>query len=90
VAEEHDAPDLAGRHLPGDALRRAVASERTTVVHVETDPRVSAPSSEAWWDVPVAEVSELDSTRAARAEYEEHKTAQRTYLAPAERVESIR
>jgi len=54
------------------------------LVHIETDPTVRSPDSQAWWDVPVAEVSELDSTRRARAEYETAKTAQRPYLAPPE------
>ena len=62
------------------ALTKAKAAERTTVVHVETDPLVDAPDSDAWWDVPVAETSTLDTTRAARAEYEAHKRAQRHYL----------
>jgi 3D-(3,5/4)-trihydroxycyclohexane-1,2-dione acylhydrolase (decyclizing) len=47
---------------------------------VETDPLVPSPSSESWWDVPVAEVSQLDTTQAARAAYDEAKRAQRTYL----------
>jgi 3D-(3,5/4)-trihydroxycyclohexane-1,2-dione acylhydrolase (decyclizing) len=68
------------------ALRRARAAERTTVVHVQTDPLAGAPGSEAWWDVPVAEVSELDSTQAARAGYEEGKRTQRTYLGSREKV----
>jgi 3D-(3,5/4)-trihydroxycyclohexane-1,2-dione acylhydrolase (decyclizing) len=62
------------------ALRKAKDADRTTVVHVEVDPMVGAPDSEAWWDVPVAEVSGLDSVREARAAYERSKTAQRTYL----------
>ena len=62
------------------ALRDAAASEHTTVVHVCTDPLLAAPASEAWWDVPVAEVSELHSTRAARERYEAAKAAQHTYL----------
>ncbi len=57
-----------------------------TVVQIETDPLVSAPDSEAWWDVPVAEVSGLDSTRAARETYAEHKQTQQQYLNPRERV----
>jgi 3D-(3,5/4)-trihydroxycyclohexane-1,2-dione acylhydrolase (decyclizing) len=69
-----------------EALREARSATRTTLVHVETDPLVSAPSSEAWWDVPVAEVAELQSTRAARSEYEQHKRAQRTYIETRERV----
>ena len=62
------------------ALAKARASDRTTVVHIETDPSVPAPDSESWWDVPVAEVSALESTQAARATYEQAKRSQRTYL----------
>jgi 3D-(3,5/4)-trihydroxycyclohexane-1,2-dione acylhydrolase (decyclizing) len=63
-----------------EALKHALAAERTTVVHVETDPLAPAPSSGCWWDVPVAEVAGLDSTRAARTRYEAAKRDQRTYL----------
>ncbi|TDD67708.1 3D-(3,5/4)-trihydroxycyclohexane-1,2-dione acylhydrolase (decyclizing) [Actinomadura darangshiensis] len=63
-----------------EALRKAIASPRTTVVHVETDPLVPAPDSEAWWDVPVAEVAALDHTQQARARYDDQKKAQRRYL----------
>jgi 3D-(3,5/4)-trihydroxycyclohexane-1,2-dione acylhydrolase (decyclizing) len=62
------------------ALREARASDRCTVIEVQTDPLVAAPSSEAWWDVPVAEVAGLDSTRAARKTYEENKRSQRIHL----------
>jgi 3D-(3,5/4)-trihydroxycyclohexane-1,2-dione acylhydrolase (decyclizing) len=62
------------------ALEHARASARTTVVCVETDPLVPGPSSEAWWDVPVAEVSRLESTQQARAGYVASKQRQRTYL----------
>ncbi|MGH8971449.1 MAG: thiamine pyrophosphate-dependent enzyme, partial [Actinomycetes bacterium] len=62
------------------ALVKARGSDRTTVVHVETDPLVPAPGSGSWWDVPVAEVSELNTTQAARAAYDEAKRAQRTHL----------
>jgi 3D-(3,5/4)-trihydroxycyclohexane-1,2-dione acylhydrolase (decyclizing) len=71
-----------------EALRAARDSERTTVVHVRTDPLVPAPSSEAWWDVPVAEVSGLDTTRAARAAYERDKGAQRIHLDTREEVKT--
>ncbi len=61
------------------ALAEAKAQEeaRPVLVHIETDPLVPAPSSESWWDVPVAEVSELDSTREARRSYVKDKTKQR-------------
>lgn len=65
------------------AVLKAKASTRTTVIHVETDPLVPAPDSPAWWDVPVAEVSVLDSTQQARRVYEDHKSRQRPYLTPA-------
>ncbi len=67
-----------------DAVKVAKANDVTTVIHVETDSLINAPSSESWWDVPVSEVSELDSTRAARQTYEQNKAAQRSYLRPAE------
>ena len=70
------------------ALRQASASPRTTVVQVHTDPLVPAPSSEEWWDVPVAEVSELDSTQAARTTYERHKQDQRTFLSTRKEMET--
>ena len=67
------------------AILDAKASPHATVVHVETDPFVGAPSSESWWDVPVAEVSTLASTREARAVYDEHRATQRPHLAPSRR-----
>jgi 3D-(3,5/4)-trihydroxycyclohexane-1,2-dione acylhydrolase (decyclizing) len=50
------------------------------LVQVETDPLVPAPDSEAWWDVPVAEVSALEATRQARKAYEAARTRQHQYL----------
>jgi 3D-(3,5/4)-trihydroxycyclohexane-1,2-dione acylhydrolase (decyclizing) len=63
-----------------DALKRAVLSETTTVVHVETDPDVSVPAYDSWWDVPVAEVSESDAVREARCQYENARRNERAYL----------
>ncbi|WP_037499233.1 3D-(3,5/4)-trihydroxycyclohexane-1,2-dione acylhydrolase (decyclizing) [Solirubrobacter soli] len=62
------------------ALTEARASTATTVIHVETDPLVFAPDSDSWWDVPVCEVAELESTRRARQTYDAHKATQRLYL----------
>jgi 3D-(3,5/4)-trihydroxycyclohexane-1,2-dione acylhydrolase (decyclizing) len=70
------------------ALRDARASSHTTVIHVETDPVLPASSSEAWWDVPVAETAELESTRAARATSEHDERTRQAYLGTAERVEA--
>ena len=62
------------------ALVTARAADRTTLVYIETDPLLGAPSSDAWWDVPVAEVGTLDSTRDARTAYGKAKERQRPYL----------
>jgi 3D-(3,5/4)-trihydroxycyclohexane-1,2-dione acylhydrolase (decyclizing) len=64
------------------ALAQAKEEAGAVLVHIETDPMVPAPDSEAWWDVPVAEVSGLDDTRRARAAYEAAKPAQRPLLGP--------
>jgi 3D-(3,5/4)-trihydroxycyclohexane-1,2-dione acylhydrolase (decyclizing) len=63
-----------------EALATARKSPRTTVVHVRTDPAVSVPSYESWWDVPVAEVSDSPTVRAARAGYARKRTRERPYL----------
>jgi 3D-(3,5/4)-trihydroxycyclohexane-1,2-dione acylhydrolase (decyclizing) len=62
------------------AIQQAKQAKVTTVVHVETDPQAPGPPSQAWWDVPVSEVSELESTRKAYGEYAAAKRAQRHYL----------
>ncbi|MEV4351849.1 3D-(3,5/4)-trihydroxycyclohexane-1,2-dione acylhydrolase (decyclizing) [Actinoplanes sp. NPDC049596] len=63
-----------------DGLKRAREADRLTVVHIETDPLSPVPSSESWWDVPVPEVSLLESTRQARLSYDSAKRDQRQYL----------
>lgn len=65
-----------------DAIVAAKASSTSTVIHVETDPLVKAPDSQSWWDVPVSQVSDLDSTLQAHQHYVKQKSAQRTYLSP--------
>jgi 3D-(3,5/4)-trihydroxycyclohexane-1,2-dione acylhydrolase (decyclizing) len=62
------------------ALEEAKAQNRTTVIVVETDPSVSVPSYESWWDVAVADVSEMESVREARARYEDARKRERHYL----------
>jgi 3D-(3,5/4)-trihydroxycyclohexane-1,2-dione acylhydrolase (decyclizing) len=64
------------------AFADAQAADVTTVIHVETDPLVPAPDSPGWWDVPVAEVAALESTRDARATYDNEKARQRSHLRP--------
>ncbi|WP_431905890.1 3D-(3,5/4)-trihydroxycyclohexane-1,2-dione acylhydrolase (decyclizing) [Amycolatopsis thermoflava] len=62
------------------AIAQAKANSTTTVVHVETDLYGPNPPGSAWWDVPVSEVSELESTRKAYETYSATKRAQRHYL----------
>jgi TPP-dependent trihydroxycyclohexane-1,2-dione (THcHDO) dehydratase len=65
-----------------EALGQAKASGHTTAIHIETDPLAPVPSSEGWWDVPVSEVAQLESTKQARSSYEAAKARQRAFLAP--------
>jgi 3D-(3,5/4)-trihydroxycyclohexane-1,2-dione acylhydrolase (decyclizing) len=62
------------------ALEDAKGVERTVVIHVPVDRYEGVPTYEAFWDVPVAEVSEMDSVINARKEYAEGRRAQRPYL----------
>lgn len=52
-----------------DAIAQAKASDRSTFIHINSDPQIYAPDGAGWWDVPVAEVSTLASTQRARDEY---------------------
>jgi 3D-(3,5/4)-trihydroxycyclohexane-1,2-dione acylhydrolase (decyclizing) len=63
-----------------EALRQAREETRTTVIAVATDRYEGVPSYESWWDVPVAEVAETETVRAAREEYENARSAGRDYL----------
>jgi len=67
-----------------DAVKVAKASDRTTVIHVETDPLVFAPDSESWWDVPVSETSTLESTKTAYQTYSDWKKIQRPLIRPSD------
>ncbi|MCP5111039.1 MAG: 3D-(3,5/4)-trihydroxycyclohexane-1,2-dione acylhydrolase (decyclizing) [bacterium] len=54
--------------------------DRTCVVVVETDLNQRVPGYESWWDVQIAEVSEVESVREARKQWEEAVTKERHYL----------
>ncbi|GAA0192652.1 3D-(3,5/4)-trihydroxycyclohexane-1,2-dione acylhydrolase (decyclizing) [Cytobacillus oceanisediminis] len=66
----------------GKAVTAAKESPTSTVIHVETDPLVPAPSSESWWDVPVSETSTLESTQQAYETYRSAKADQHLHLTP--------
>jgi 3D-(3,5/4)-trihydroxycyclohexane-1,2-dione acylhydrolase (decyclizing) len=59
-------------------LDEAKRSETTVVLAIEVDRYEGVPAYQSWWDVPVAEVSGLDSVRSAREVYEEARRRERT------------
>jgi 3D-(3,5/4)-trihydroxycyclohexane-1,2-dione acylhydrolase (decyclizing) len=63
------------------ALEEAKKMDRITVVVVETQPGVGVPGYESWWDVAVAEVSQMEGVREARAQYVEARKQERYHLA---------
>jgi 3D-(3,5/4)-trihydroxycyclohexane-1,2-dione acylhydrolase (decyclizing) len=63
-----------------EALVGARGEDGPVVIHIEVDRYRGVPSYESWWDVPVAEVSEEETVRAAREGYERAHAAQRQYL----------
>ena len=91
---EHLAVDFAanaaslGAHViraaTGDDLRKALEEarpqNRTTAIVVEVDKEVRVPGYESWWDVPVAEVSEMEAVQQARAQYEKATKKERHFL----------
>lgn len=63
------------------ALKQAKSFTKTTVIYIETVPeRKIAGYAYAWWDVPVAEVSELKNVQEARIKYDEQRKKQKYYL----------
>ncbi|SDS80990.1 3D-(3,5/4)-trihydroxycyclohexane-1,2-dione acylhydrolase (decyclizing) [Actinoplanes derwentensis] len=77
VIEVHSRDELGkaiqvAKHAPSDG--------GPILIHVETDPLIHGPDSDSWWDVPVSEVSELDSTAAAYDTYLQHKRLQRHHF----------
>ncbi len=62
------------------ALKTAKGLDRTVVIHVHNDRYVGVPGYHSWWDVPVAEVSDVDTVKAAREEWEEMRAKERYFL----------
>lgn len=62
------------------AIAQAKSSDRTTVIHIRSDPLIYAPDGEGWWDVPIAEVSTMATTTTARHNYEHERAAIRPLL----------
>lgn len=78
VVEIEPGPDASTRLA--EAVAAAKEAETSTLIHINSDPLVYAPDGEGWWDVPVAEVSTMGDTQAARDEYEIAQKKQRPLL----------
>jgi 3D-(3,5/4)-trihydroxycyclohexane-1,2-dione acylhydrolase (decyclizing) len=62
------------------ALEEARRQDRTTAIVIEVDKEARVPGYESWWDVPIAEVSEVEAVKRARAEYEKRAKNERHFL----------
>jgi len=62
------------------ALEAASAEEGPVAIVVEVDRYESVPDYESWWDVAVAEVSDVASVREARARYKAARKHERSHL----------
>jgi 3D-(3,5/4)-trihydroxycyclohexane-1,2-dione acylhydrolase (decyclizing) len=62
------------------ALKEAKATDRTTVIVIRNDRYISVPGYESWWDVAVAEVSEMPEVKAARKTWEAMRKKERYFF----------
>ncbi|HEV2107430.1 MAG TPA: 3D-(3,5/4)-trihydroxycyclohexane-1,2-dione acylhydrolase (decyclizing) [Thermomicrobiales bacterium] len=62
------------------ALETARGIDRTVVIYVRNDRLEGVPNYESWWDVPVAEVSEMPDVDEARAAWEKMRARERDFL----------
>ena len=63
-----------------EALKTVQTTDRTSVIYIQDDRYLAIPNYEGWWDVPVAEVSELPSVQAAHAEWATMQAQERYFL----------
>jgi 3D-(3,5/4)-trihydroxycyclohexane-1,2-dione acylhydrolase (decyclizing) len=63
-----------------DAMTKAIASDRTTVIYTIVDAQARFGGSGAWWEVPVPEVSETPEWQEARKVYDAEQSRQKLYL----------
>jgi 3D-(3,5/4)-trihydroxycyclohexane-1,2-dione acylhydrolase (decyclizing) len=63
-----------------EAMKVAKAHPTATLIHINSDPLLYAPGGEAWWEVPIPEISTLESTQKAFANYKEARKVQKKYL----------
>ena len=61
------------------SIRQARENDGSTLIEILVDRSVGVPGYEAWWDVPVAEVSESDGVTKIRKEYDKKKKGERNF-----------
>jgi 3D-(3,5/4)-trihydroxycyclohexane-1,2-dione acylhydrolase (decyclizing) len=61
-------------------LEAAKSEPGVTVIAIEVDRYEGVPAYASWWDVAVAEVSEVDAVREARKQYEEARRDERSHV----------
>ena len=64
------------------AIKDCPKQEKVSVVVVETDYHDRVPGYESWWDVAVAEVSEMQTVNDAFKRYQQAKTRERYFWQP--------
>lgn len=62
------------------ALKQAGENAHTTVIHIENDRYQEVPGYESWWDVPIAEVSNMPGVQEAREAWEKAVTKERDFV----------
>jgi 3D-(3,5/4)-trihydroxycyclohexane-1,2-dione acylhydrolase (decyclizing) len=62
------------------AIKTAESIDKTTVIYIQNDRYVGVPGYESWWDVHVAEVSEMESVREARKAWEKMRAKERYFF----------
>jgi 3D-(3,5/4)-trihydroxycyclohexane-1,2-dione acylhydrolase (decyclizing) len=63
-----------------NALKTVQTTDRTSVIYIQNDRYVGVDNYDSWWDVPVAEVSELESVTTARSEWSTMRAKERNFL----------
>ncbi|WP_420400528.1 3D-(3,5/4)-trihydroxycyclohexane-1,2-dione acylhydrolase (decyclizing) [Flagellimonas sp.] len=61
------------------ALKEAKTIDRTTFIYIEVDRKKAVPGF-AWWDVPIAQVSEKQAVKESLKTYGENQKTQKYYL----------
>ena len=63
-----------------NAIHSAQKTDRTTLIYIRNDRYVNVPGYQSWWDVPVAEASEMSSVQEARKNWQEKRKEERFFF----------